>query len=113
MAPTSDDQNGPAHGRNHNHTTLDVDPDILRQTGARIRDLAAAVPTALAEPAWATQTTVGHPGLAAALNEFLELKHRREVELADHLDAMATQTERAAQRYENTDTTAAHTLDPP
>lgn len=96
----------------HGDDSLQVDPTTVRQTGARIGELAAALRAATEEPALSSETTIGHAGLAAALNEFLDASHSRQVELADHLEAVSAQTGRAAQRYENTDTAAAGTLDP-
>jgi hypothetical protein len=92
-------------------TGVDVDPDTVRQTGAYLRELAASQRIPTAEPATPSQTTIGHPGLTAALAEFLDVAHERRADLADHLDAMAAQTEHIARRYEDTDTAAARTLD--
>ena len=85
MAPAIDDWAWPAQGEDG----LQVDPDALRHTGARIGELAAALRAALAEPALRGETTIGHAGLAAALNEFFDAAYGRQAELADHLETMS------------------------
>lgn len=108
MAHGTDDVNWFAPGGDE--TALQVDPEALRQTGARIADVSAALDTPTVGYTSITEETIGHAGLAAALNDFFGLAQVSRVELADHLDAMSTLTEHTARRYESTDTATARTL---
>ncbi len=89
---------------------LDVTTSSVRRTGAAISDLRGLVALNSVDSTLLTDKVVGHPGLARALNDFVDYWHDQLGAYAAHLEDTGQQLEATESNYQSTDETAADTL---
>jgi hypothetical protein len=93
------------------HPGISVDPHALDRLGARISDLGAAVPTDAPDRRVLDVDSVGHAGLAQALQSFVTQWEQRRAAYGQHLEELGQMVRERARAYQAAEDAAAMRFD--